>query len=977
MILPAKWVFNRGEVSPLIDARPDLQSYQFGCLTLENWEVEPEGPVTFRRGSTWALEAKEACINYGFVYSETTAYVLELGEEYIRFVSNGAYVESAPSTPLEVATPYSLAECYELSIKAINDVVYIVHPSHAPRKLTRVSATSWTIQEVPWTYPPMLSGNPDLSKTLKFTADSPGDISVGDTGELIAAGHTPFTADHVGSYWKLEHRQKGDSAELDISASAGSSSSSSIRVRGSWSVTTAERWYGTLEVQRSYDGGTTWETIREFTSKSSRNVAAGGTQTDTALLRLRFTSAGNPYGATVWAGTAPTDFVKATAVLESDEIYLGGVVKVDTFNSSTSVEATVIVELAEDDSASPEWAEGAFSLVRGYPRNVGTHDGRLVYVGHNHNPKAHYCSGYDDYDNFEFGTLADSSFRFVAAGSRNPVQWLLEAGGKLLVGTLAEEYAVQGEPGQAVSGDTVYKVDGTSVGGDRLEAQLVDSVAIFAQYGGKRLWELTYEFTKDGYQSIDLTRLAKHIAGTSGWTRTAHARNPYSRWMGTRGDGQVSVLTYNRVDNVIGWSRMVTRAGDYIRSVAVVPNGSGSDDIYLVVERTVDGSTVFYHEVIYGADENWFDEDDPENPEQFKGLDCNKEDKYEEGSILSVELVEVNGTSLYGFGAGGPSAYSGYYWLVTTTAAHGLSTGYTVRLKNTGFDAINGVVCTALVKSSTEFYLMDLNQFRSINALSNTGSMPANGGSDAYSNTQIGFTSPASTPRSGFIYIAGGMSQVNNRFFNLIQDVAGDYFLDGEDSTSHSSYTSGGIWQESPLLEVPYSSLTPGTESGGEWQRVNNRIQNAGHLTGEIVSCLADGSVETDIEIVGTNGQLENYYNRIIYGLPYTGIVRTQKIEIPMGNGSSRGRLHTVHEVVLSLYRSWGLQVGTSIDNLIDAHKRVSTSFMDTPQPPAEDEQNVRIKGSAQKSPSIYVVQNLPLPATLRALVPKLEVNDA
>lgn len=51
------------------------------------------------------------------------------------------------STVVEVATPYTLAELFDLKFAQNNQDLYIVHPSHNPKKLTYTSATSWAITD--------------------------------------------------------------------------------------------------------------------------------------------------------------------------------------------------------------------------------------------------------------------------------------------------------------------------------------------------------------------------------------------------------------------------------------------------------------------------------------------------------------------------------------------------------------------------------------------------------------------------------------------------------------------------------------------------------------------------------------------------------------------------------------------------------------------------------------------------------------
>lgn len=49
---------------------------------------------------------------------------------------------------VEVVTPYTTAELFNIDYAQTNDTLYLVHPAHAPQKLTRSSHTSWTLTPV-------------------------------------------------------------------------------------------------------------------------------------------------------------------------------------------------------------------------------------------------------------------------------------------------------------------------------------------------------------------------------------------------------------------------------------------------------------------------------------------------------------------------------------------------------------------------------------------------------------------------------------------------------------------------------------------------------------------------------------------------------------------------------------------------------------------------------------------------------------
>jgi hypothetical protein len=83
---------NAGELSPLMDMRIDQQKYQMGCRTMENFYPLIYGGAERRPGTYYVGGAKSnsvKCRLVDFIYSVDIAYVLEFGNQYIRFYVNG------------------------------------------------------------------------------------------------------------------------------------------------------------------------------------------------------------------------------------------------------------------------------------------------------------------------------------------------------------------------------------------------------------------------------------------------------------------------------------------------------------------------------------------------------------------------------------------------------------------------------------------------------------------------------------------------------------------------------------------------------------------------------------------------------------------------------------------------------------------------------------------------------------------------
>jgi hypothetical protein len=142
--------FGGGELTPEFFGRIDDVKYQSGLAKCRNFITLPHGPTTNRPGTQYVNEVKFSNLRtrlIPFSYSTTQTMVLEFGQEYIRFHTNGATLLSGGSA-YEVATPYVEADLFDLHYVQSADVLTIVHPNYAPRELRRLSATNWTLSTI-------------------------------------------------------------------------------------------------------------------------------------------------------------------------------------------------------------------------------------------------------------------------------------------------------------------------------------------------------------------------------------------------------------------------------------------------------------------------------------------------------------------------------------------------------------------------------------------------------------------------------------------------------------------------------------------------------------------------------------------------------------------------------------------------------------------------------------------------------------
>ena len=200
--------FTSGELSPRLNGRIDLDKYYNSASAIHNFVVLMHGGVSKRPGTRFVHEVKDSSKTtrlIPFVFSKTQSYILEFGDQYIRFYKDEGIIVSSGVTPYEISTTYTEAQINQLEFVQSADVLYIVHPNHIPRKLGRTGHTAWTLTDVDFFDGPYLDvnttsttmSNSGVSGSITITASSTTGINGGsgfldpqDVGRLIRIQHS-------------------------------------------------------------------------------------------------------------------------------------------------------------------------------------------------------------------------------------------------------------------------------------------------------------------------------------------------------------------------------------------------------------------------------------------------------------------------------------------------------------------------------------------------------------------------------------------------------------------------------------------------------------------------------------------------------------------------------------------------------------------------------------------------------------------
>jgi hypothetical protein len=152
-------------------------------------------------------------------------------------------------------------------------------------------------------------------------------------------------------------------------------------------------------------------------------------------------------------------------------------------------------------------------------------------------------------------------------------------------------------------------------------------------------------------------------------------------------------------------------------------------------------------------------------------------------------------------------------------------------------------------------------------------------------------------------------------------------------------------------------------------------ISGLGHLEGRAVVALIDGSVAGDAEeLIVTGGSVTLPYegSTVHIGLAYTADLQT--LDVELGQPTAQGLRKRVARAAVRVEETRGLKMGPTFDRLTE-HKPRSTEMYGDPASLITGDIDLIIEPQWSTSGSVCIRQSYPLPATILAVMPEIEVG--
>jgi hypothetical protein len=568
--------FAAGEITPELFGRIDLSTFQTGLALCRNFVTLPHGPAQSRSGFEFVRETKDstqACRVIPFTFSSSQTMVLEFGNFYVRFHTQGAtLLEGAKViTGVSAGTITSAAHGFANGDWVV--LAGIVGPSALNGRTAIVAgATTDTFTLT------------DMAGVAISTAGMPVYV-IGGTASRIYTIATPYAA---ADLFGIRYVQSADVLSL------------------------VHTNYPPAELRRL--GATSWQ----FANVVFNPVLAP----PTGIAAVATAGTGTPnniafsYVVTALATTTLEESTQSAAAGCTNDLTLptalntitfaarSGAVRYNVYKQSNGLygyigqtDGLTFVDknITSDTTRTPPMATTALQSAGNYPGAVSYAQQRRVFASTLTQPQNMWMTRTATENNLtaSIPSRDDDAITFrIAARESNRIQHIVPMASIILLTDSAEWLLADGTNG-VLTPSTVSAKPQTYVGAAPATPQVVDYSLIYAANRGGHVREMTYQWQNSGYISQDISLMAPHLFDYQTVLDMAYMRSPYPIIWCVSSNGTLLGLTYSPRQQVTAWHHHDTDG--VFESIAVVVEGT-EDALYAVIRRTVNGRSVRYIE---------------------------------------------------------------------------------------------------------------------------------------------------------------------------------------------------------------------------------------------------------------------------------------------------------------------------------------------------------------------------------------------
>lgn len=185
-------------------------------------------------------------------------------------------------------------------------------------------------------------------------------------------------------------------------------------------------------------------------------------------------------------------------------------------------------------------------------------------------------------------------------------------------------------------------------------------------------------------------------------------------------------------------------------------------------------------------------------------------------------------------------------------------------------------------------------------------------------------------------------------------------------------------WMKPPLADEANQVDAFYVDSGITYSGASTTsITGLAHLEGETVNVLVDGATHPQRTVASGSITLQRAGTTVHVGLPYTARLATMDLESGSATGTAQGKMKRAYRLAIRLFRTLGGRLGTSETKLDTLQFRDASVPMGSAPPLFTGDKYAPGPGGSDRVARVWFEHSDPLPATVVAVMPQLNTEDA
>lgn len=164
--------------------------------------------------------------------------------------------------------------------------------------------------------------------------------------------------------------------------------------------------------------------------------------------------------------------------------------------------------------------------------------------------------------------------------------------------------------------------------------------------------------------------------------------------------------------------------------------------------------------------------------------------------------------------------------------------------------------------------------------------------------------------------------------------------------------------------------------ASGNWYLTVTDLSGLNHLEGETVGITIDGAIHPDKTVSNGAVALDDHATIVHVGLKYTGRYTSMPLEMGGLRGPAQTRTITINKIGILFRHTLGVKYGTDPYNLTDVVVRTTSDYTDRPPPLFTGPKILNIRDSYSNQKYVHILQESPLPCTIQAISPYVDVTN-